>query len=120
MAEIDNTDRTTYAPFVLMDEGKYRSLFLSDQFMADKFQIFDERAAAGWTGNGYDWNAIAQVVVAEQLPDLKDQFTYDPEAGMFSASGPRLALERLGTALQAVFQNDATLRELLKRVQPND
>ncbi len=83
--------------------------------MGRKAHNFEE--TPGWEGNGYDWNAIAQVVIAEQLPDLKGQLSFDPEAGMFSASGPRPALEQLGTAMRAVFEDDGTLRDLLSRAQ---
>lgn len=117
MEETNNTDRTSYTPFILMDEGSSRSLFLSDRYMVEKTHIFEERADEGWNGNGYDWNSIAQVLVAEQLSDLKDELEFDPEAGMFSALGPRPALERLGLALAAAFHDESILRDLLSRAQ---
>jgi len=112
----DKTDKITYAPFILMD-GKYRSLFLTDMEMEKKVHIFDERSDEGWTGGGYDWNSLAQVIVDEQLSDLKPELSFDPEAGTFSASGPREALERLGKAMCAVFHNDDSIRDLLTRAK---
>lgn len=117
MGAIERTDDSTYAPFVLMDTGVYRSLLLSDRHMLIKSHIFDERADEGWCGNGYDWNAIAQVVLAEQLPDLANELSFNPEAGMFSVSGSRSALEKLGVAMHAVFHNDNAIRDLLSRAE---
>lgn len=113
----DNTDKTTYTPFILLDSGEYRSLILSDQHMVEKFHIFEERADEGWNGNGYDWNSIAQVILFEQLPDLQDELDFDPEAGMFSAQGSRSALERLGKAMSLAFHNEEVLRDLLSRAE---
>ena len=48
---------------------------------------------------------------------LKDDITFDPEAGMFSAQGSKSALERLGTEMHAVFHDDAVIRELLGRAE---
>ncbi|WKJ89204.1 Imm51 family immunity protein [Methylomonas montana] len=115
--EQDKTDKISYAPFILLDSGEYGSLILSDQHMIEKFHVFEERADEGWNGNGYDWNSIAQVIVAEQLPDLQDELDFDPEAGMFSAQGSRSALERFGKAMSSAFHNDEVLRDLLSRAE---
>ncbi len=117
MSDADRTDKITYAPFILIDSGKYRSLILSDQHMVAKAHIFEERKTEGWSGNGYDWTAIAQVVVAEQLSDLQGAFSFDPEAGMFSASGSRAALERLGKLMSEIFHNDEAIRDLIARAE---
>jgi len=113
----DRTDKSTYAPFILMDTGKHRSLLLADQHMIDKCHVFEERADEGWNGNGYDWSSIARVIISEQLPDLSNDISFDPAAGMFSAQGPRSALERLGTAMSSAFQDDAILRDILSRAE---
>lgn len=113
----DRTDRNSYAPFILMDRGGYRSLLLAEPGMEAKAHVFAERAAEGWSGNGYDWGSIAQVVVAERLPQLQGRLSFDPEAGMLSVSGERADLETLGTALRAVYRDDNDLRELLARAE---
>ncbi|KAB8141760.1 hypothetical protein F8S13_18615 [Chloroflexia bacterium SDU3-3] len=100
-----------------MDTGRYRSLMLTDEHMWAREPIFAERAGEGWSGNGYDWASVAQVVVAEQLADVAHAFSFDPEAGMFSASGPRAALERLGAALHALWASDDALRDVLARAE---
>jgi len=115
MSDADLTDRITYAPFVLMDVRGHQALLLTDDHMLDKLPVFEERGDEGWCGNGYDWNAIADVIVAERMPELADAFDSDPEAGMLSISGPRPALERLGIAMAQAFRDDDQLRDLLSR-----
>ncbi len=117
MTTTDRTDKTSYAPFILFDDDELRSLILSDEPMLSRCAIFEERAAEGWSGNGDDWGSIARVIVAEQLPEFEDDLELDPEAGMFSASGSRAALEKLGAALAAAFHDDARLRDLLSRAE---
>src|SRR5471030_1639631 len=112
MQDNDTSDRLSYAPFILIDSGKHRSLILSDDQMVSKAEVFEELQDEGWSGNGYDWNALAQVVVAEQMPDLLSELSFDSEAGMFSAGGSREALERLGQVMASVFHNDESIRDL--------
>ncbi|HEX2697610.1 MAG TPA: Imm51 family immunity protein [Anaerolineales bacterium] len=111
-----DSDKSTYAPFILMT-GEYQSLILSDEHMESRLNIFEERADEGWEGNGYDWTSIARVVIDEKLPDLKDKFEFDPEAGMFSASGPLDALKRLGEEMKKVFDDEDLLRDVLSRAE---
>lgn len=111
------SDKTTYAPFTLHEDEKCRWLNLIDRDMAPKEHLFEERSEEGWTGNGYDWSSIAQVIVAEQMPNIAEELEFDPEGGMFSVTGPRAALERLGKAMAAAYHDDATLRDLLSRAE---
>ena len=117
MPDSDRTDKSSYAPFILAEHGKYRSLILSDRDMIAKAHVFEERKAEGWIGSGYDWTSVARVLLIEQLPDLQSDISFDPEAGMFSASGARPALERLATAMLAAFESDEILRDLLSRAE---
>lgn len=112
-----DTDKSTYAPFTLLDTGKHRSLLLSEDDMMAKVHVFEELGDEGWSGNGYDWNSIAQVVVSEELPGLAKQLEFDPEAGMFCALGPRKALERLGAAMASAYNSEERLRDLLSRAE---
>ncbi|UHQ23510.1 immunity 51 family protein [Lysobacter sp. 5GHs7-4] len=113
----DRTDRNSYAPFILMDRGGYRALLLAEPGMEAKQHLFAEREDAGWSGNGYDWSALAQAVVAERLPQLQGRLRFDPEAGMLSVGGERADLETLGTALRALYRDDDALRDLLARAE---
>src|SRR5258706_1901748 len=113
---MSDSDKSTYAPFVLLT-GEYQSLILSDDDMEARFNIFEEKADEGWQGNGYDWTSIAKVVVDEKMPDLKDEFDFEPEAGMFSASGSLEALKRLGEEMKKVFDHEDSLRDFLSRAE---
>jgi hypothetical protein len=112
---MDKTDRTTYAPFILMDD-EYQTLFLTDTHMVSHFHVFEEHQQ-GWLGNGYDWTSVARVVVRERLGHLQSVLDYDPEAGMFSANGPRSALEELGKEMLAVYNDKEQLHDLLSRAE---
>lgn len=110
-------DRTSYAPFILMDRGNYRSLLLAEPGMEAKQHVFAEREDEGWSGSGYDWGSLAQVLVAERLPQLQGRLRFDPEAGMLSVVGERADLEALGVALHAAYGDDDALRDLLSRAE---
>ena len=113
MSETEGPDRTTYTPFIFMESERSCSLLLSDGRMVEKCPIFEE--LEGWAGNGYDWTSVARTVIAEQLPQLQDAVSFDPEAGMFVAYGPRAAIHALAATMAAVFHDDSKLRDLLSR-----
>ena len=113
MGETEGTDRTTYSPFIFMESERSCSLRLSDGRMVEKCPIFEE--LEGWLGNGYDWASVARTVIAEQLPQVQGAVSFDPEAGMFAAYGPRAAIQALAAIMAAVFHDDSRLRDLLSR-----
>ena len=117
MSASAQSDYTTYAPFVLLDTDD-RSLYLSEEDMLEKAYIFTELEDEGWQGNGYDWESIARAVLEDQLYDLDEEIDFDCDAGLFSASGSRNALEQLGRAMQAVYHDEDLLREMLGRAEP--
>ena len=110
-----STDNTSFTPFILID-GHCRALVMFDHAMAMKSHVFRERSAEGWTGNGYDWTSLAEVVVAECLCTLTEPVTYDSDADLFSARGYRSTLEKLAFQLQAIYCNDDAIRDLMSRV----
>jgi Immunity protein 51 len=114
---MDDADKVTYAPFVLGSGEKARWLLLSDRDMLARIRIFEERSSDGWLGNGYDWTSIARVVVEERLPDLRDELNFDPEAGTFVAIGSITALRRLGEEMKKVFDDEASIRDILGRAE---
>lgn len=110
------TDNTTFSPFILID-GHCRALVMFDHSMAFKSHIFAERAMEGWTGNGKDWTRLAEVAVHKHFSPIDEHITYDSDVDMFSARGTRRTLEKLGVKLQAIFQNDDAIRDLMSRVK---
>lgn len=115
----ESVDKATFSPFILID-GNFKALVLFDAHFEDRAHIFKERAEEGWTGNGYDWNAVAQAVIAEQLPQLADEFTFDSDANLLSISGTIMNLTVLGHALKIVFDDDHILRDILFRAKLQD
>jgi hypothetical protein len=113
MEEAERIDRTAYDPFIFLERGGRGELLLSDHRMVEKCPIFEE--LEGWLGNGADWESVARTVVAEQLPQLRDTVSFDSEAGMFVALGPRAALQSLATILHATFHDESKLRDFLSR-----
>ena len=75
------TDSATFVPFILID-GDCRALVMFDYSMALKNRIFLERSTEGWTGNGYDWTLLAEIVTAECLCPLTEPVTYDSDADL--------------------------------------
>jgi hypothetical protein len=113
---MSDSDKLSYAPFILLT-GEYPSLILSDNDMLLRVSVFEEREDEGWMGNGYDWTSIAQVVLNEKLPDLLEKLEFDPEAGMFSASGSIDSLKRLGKEMKLIFDDENMLRDFLSRAE---
>jgi hypothetical protein len=110
-----DTDKVTYSPFILWSEEARSTLILSDRDMVARTHIFEEKS--GWLGSGYDWTSIARVVVGERLPDLGDDLMFHPEAGMFVASGSIDAVRRLGEEMKKVFDDEASIRDILCRAE---
>lgn len=109
-----SVDKVSFAPFILADYGDSASLLLNDEQMIKKEKIFGV-AAEGAQGNGYDWAAVARVVVAEQLSEISAGLQYDPEAGLFCVRGELTALKKLAVEMQKVFQSDVLIQELIGR-----
>ena len=115
----DLVDTTTFTPFFLID-GSCTALVLLDSSFEEKAHIFQERAEEGWTGNGLDWDSVAQVIIAEQLPHLAEELTFTSDADIFSVSGTRANLTMLGLALKITFDDDHILRDILFRAKLHD
>jgi hypothetical protein len=115
----DLVDMTTFTPFFLID-GSCKALVLLDSSFEEKAHIFEEQAEKGWAGNGLDWTSIAQVIIAEQLPQLADELTFTSDADVFSVSGSKASLIKLGLALKITFDDDHILRDILFRAKLHD
>lgn len=87
-------------------------LMLSDQYMVDVMDVFEE---AGRYGNGYNWEAVARQALREYAIEYVGEVDYDPEAGMFVAFGEsREALQALGELLAKALKDREFLEELLR------
>jgi hypothetical protein len=113
MSETEDAGRMAYAPFIFVEGDKSCSIILTGDHMVEKCPVFEE--LEGWAGNGYDWASLARTVIAEELPQLTNAVSFDPEADMFVAYGPRDAIQSLAPVMQAVFRDDSRLRDLLSR-----
>jgi hypothetical protein len=68
----------------------------------------------GHEPNGYFWEGVAELLVGLEAPELDGRFEYDSEGSMFCAYGSdRAALQRLGTLMSAVANDEDGMRELL-------
>ena len=80
------------APFQWMEhDGSYSFLLDAGEYLADLFLTREEE---GFEGNGYDWQALAQVFLDEQFEGEAGALDFDSEAGMFvmiSEDGDALA-----------------------------
>lgn len=104
------SDRTTYAPLLLMESdskpGHY-SLLLTDSHAGAVMDVF---AAHDREPSGYGWADVALGVMRAEAPDLEGRLSMDPEAGMFCAYGTDLdALKALAGKLHGLFHDHAAL-----------
>lgn len=103
-------------PFSLIRGETSSSLILN----AGNFQqaVFDERAADGFQGSGYDWASVAHVFLDEEMPELRADIQFDPEADMFCvySSNPQ-AIEAFALAFHAACSDANHLRDLLSRAE---
>lgn len=61
--------------------------------------------------NGYFWEGVATLLD----PELVKQVELDSEAGMFSAAGSRLDLQRLQSLMEPVLGDPDVTRRLIER-----
>ena len=75
--------------------------------------------AAGHSGNGYSWEAVARHVLESSLPEAEERVEFDSEADMFCAHGAdREALEQLGTIVADAARSPKRLAKLIATVPP--
>ncbi|MBR0485425.1 MAG: hypothetical protein IJJ69_11730 [Oscillospiraceae bacterium] len=69
-------------PFRFSADEEQASLMLEagNGYLADLFAV---RADDGFVGNGYDWEALAEIFLAEVYEGDDDSFEFDSEADMF-------------------------------------
>jgi hypothetical protein len=73
--------------------------------------------AAGHSGNGYSWQALARHMLESALSDVEARIELDSEADMFCAhSDDPEALTRLGKLLAEAAGNPSRLAKLIATV----
>jgi hypothetical protein len=73
--------------------------------------------AAGREENGYTWEGIARLLIAEHLPHAADQLEHDSESGMLAVySSNRGVLEALGILMREEHEMLRPLRRLYNAV----
>ena len=99
------------------DNGKAGvSLYAGEQY---KKELFATRKKEGFSGNGYDWESLAQIFIQEKAPDLQEQLEFDSERGMFCVySSDRDALERFIRSFKEACENNDLIVELFSRAIP--
>ena len=107
----------TIKPFFWVEHKESYSVCL-DADGVFKQEVFDMRGDEGFLGNGYDWGSLAVVFLEEQMPELVNEVSFDPEAGMFCAySGNKEALEKFVLAFRAALDNDKLIKDLFSRAE---
>lgn len=83
-----------------------------------KAEIFRTREDEGFEGNGYDWEALAKVFLAEQKTELIEIIKFDSEADMFCAysSNPE-TLKSFMIAFKETCENNTLIQDLFSRAE---
>lgn len=85
-----------------------------------KEDMFLTRQVEGFRGNGYDWASLAMVFIEEKMPELQEVLDFDPEHSMFCMwSFDKEALRKFALSFKDACENDATIREIFSRVEPD-
>ena len=81
-------------------------------------EVFDTRAEEGFLGNGYDWESLAQVFLAERCPQLEGEINFDPEASTFCVySKNKDALRDFILRFKAACEDRALILDLFRRAE---
>lgn len=114
---MDFNSRITPFAWCDLDDGcAYVTLYASEKY---KNQLFKTRKKEGFTGNGYDWESLAQVFIRELVPDLLDDIQFDSEYGMFEAHSSNLdALKQFIVEFKKTCETDDLIDDIFSRAEP--
>ena len=111
-------------PFYLWDYNNTISLCLGDLTEASdktafKWEIFISRTDEGFIGSGYDWLSLAQVFLAEKMPELKGRIDFDNTSGecfcaMFTNEE---TLKKFALEFRAMCDDDKLMRNLFSKAK---
>ena len=117
---LENTDefQKEIAPFFWVDHESSASVCLTvGDYLMD---VFATRANEGFTGNGYEWESLAQVFLNKQCPELVDKIAFDPEGSMFAAySKDKKALKDFIRQFKRACDNHSLILDLFKYAEPD-
>ena len=83
-----------------------------------KTEIFESREDEGCEGNGYDWEALAQVFLEEKCEELLEDIEFNSEAGMFCAcSEDPEALKKFIIAFKDACEDTDLIMDLFSRAE---
>jgi len=86
-----------------------------------KNEVFQSREDEGCEGNGYDWESLARVFLAEKAPELSDALGFDSEGSMFCAySTDKDALKNFILKFKAACEDDALIMDIFSRAELYD
>ncbi len=106
-----------FAPFQIVDGT---SLILDVSEYPAMAEIFLTREEDGFTGNGYDWEALAETYLREKCDaELRDALSFDSEAQTFCIYAKNEAILRTFAVGFSTFCKDtAAVKDLLSRTEP--
>lgn len=111
--------KTQISPFYWVDSQNHCSVCMTD-VGSYKQDIFDSRTDEGFEGSGYDWQSLAVVFLAEQLPHLTDKISFDSESSMFCAYTTKenaSALQEFIVAFRQALDDNALILDIFSRAE---
>lgn len=83
-----------------------------------KNELFKSREKEGFTGTGYDWEALARVYLEEQKPQLDGIINFDSEGSMYCAySSNSEALKEFSIGFKQACKNETLIMDLFSRAE---
>lgn len=81
-------------------------------------ELFQTRADEGFLGNGYDWEALAEIFLAEIYEGEDDSFEFDSEADTFIVySDDGIALSDFALAFKEACEDADLIADLFTRAE---
>ncbi|MBR1528876.1 MAG: hypothetical protein IJ642_06210 [Oscillospiraceae bacterium] len=104
-------------PFRFSSDEEQASLSLEAGvgYLAD---LFATRADSGFVGNGYDWEALAEIFLAEIYEGEDDSFEFDSEADLFVVySEDAESLADFALAFKEACEDSDLIADLFSRAE---
>ncbi|MCD7731417.1 MAG: immunity 51 family protein [Oscillospiraceae bacterium] len=110
------TVRDKIKPFVIVDYniGGALHLYSVEDY---KQEIFDTRKAEGFTGTAAQWHALAELFVAEEMPDLIGDIEIESESDILTIYADDCTLlEAFAVKFKAALDDDELIYPLFNRL----